>query len=55
MTFANMPGSDSNGNWLFAVSLAAVGWTFGMISLIFSQLVADSHNVSIYNYVFFLA
>ncbi|MBU9788858.1 ABC transporter permease [Lentilactobacillus sp. G22-6] len=53
MTFANMPGSDSNGNWLFAVSLAAVGWTFGMISLIFSQLVADSHNVLIYNYAFF--
>lgn len=53
MMAANMPGSDFNGNWLFAVALALVGWTFGMISLIFAQLVADSHNVAIYNYAFF--
>lgn len=49
---ANMPGSDTNGTWLSAVAIAAVGWAFGMIALIFSQLVADSHNVSMYNYAF---
>lgn len=49
---ANMPGSDANGTWLSAVAIAAVGWAFGMIALIFSQLVADSHNVSMYNYAF---
>lgn len=53
MTLANMPGSDGSGDWLFAISLAAVGWAFGMVSLLFSQLVADSHNVAIYNYAFF--
>ncbi|GHP14898.1 ABC transporter permease [Lentilactobacillus fungorum] len=53
MQLANMPGSDTTGNWLFAISLAAVGWMFGMISLVFSQLVADSHNVLIYGYSFF--
>lgn len=49
---ANMPGSDTNGTWLSAVAIATVGWAFGMIALIFSQLVADSHNVSMYNYAF---
>lgn len=53
MMAANMPGSDMNGNWLFAVTLGAVGLSFGLIALIFSQLVADSHNVAIYNYAFF--
>ncbi|OFA12555.1 hypothetical protein LASUN_04930 [Lentilactobacillus sunkii] len=49
---ANLPGSDINGTWLSAVAIAAVGWAFGMIALVFSQLVADSHNVSMYNYAF---
>ena len=49
---ADMPGSDVNGTWLAAVAIAAVGWAFGMISLIFSQLVADSHSVAMYNYAF---
>lgn len=53
MMAANMPGSDMNGNWLFAVTLGAVGLSFGLIALIFFQLVADSHNVAIYNYAFF--
>ncbi|KAL3948364.1 ABC transporter permease [Lactobacillus hilgardii] len=53
MMVANMPGSDGNANWLFAVTLGAVGLSFGLISLIFAQLVADSHNVAIYNYAFF--
>lgn len=49
---ADMPGSDTNGTWLSAVAIAAVGWSFGMIALIFAQLVTDSHNVSMYNYAF---
>lgn len=49
---ANMPGSNNEGTWLLAIAIGAVGWTFGMISLIFAQLVADSHNVSMYNYAF---
>ncbi|WP_289979122.1 ABC transporter permease [Lactobacillus sp. UCMA15818] len=53
MMAANMPESDENGNWLFAITLGAVGLSFGLISLIFAQLVADSHNVTIYNYAFF--
>ncbi len=52
LSIAAMPGSDTVGNWLFAIILGAVGATFGMIALIFAQLVADSHNVIIYNSAF---
>ncbi|WP_317760374.1 ABC transporter permease [Liquorilactobacillus mali] len=53
MMAANIPGNNENGNWLFAITLGAAGLSFGLISLIFAQLVADSHNVVIYNYAFF--
>ncbi|MCD2256281.1 ABC transporter permease [Lactobacillus sp. CC-MHH1034] len=51
-TLAAMPGSDLEGNWLFALTLAAVGWAFGMITLVFAQLVVDSHTANIYGYAF---
>lgn len=53
MMAADMPGSQFIGNWLFALTLGVVGLLFGVISLVFAQLVADSHNVSLYNYAFF--
>lgn len=49
---AKMPGSHVTGDWLFAITLGSVGLSFGLISLIFSQLVADSHNVTLYNSAF---
>ncbi|GAF40257.1 hypothetical protein FC83_GL001247 [Agrilactobacillus composti DSM 18527 = JCM 14202] len=48
-----MPGIDPAGNWLFALVLGLVGWAFGLIALIFAQLVADSRTAGIYNYLFF--
>lgn len=49
---ANMPGSENSGNWLFAFTLGGIGFVFGLLALLFSQLSADSHTVSIYAYAF---
>ncbi|CAM3152678.1 ABC transporter permease [Lactiplantibacillus plajomi] len=41
LQLAAMPGADSTGNWLIGFGLAAVGWAFGMLTLVMAQL-ADS-------------
>lgn len=50
---ADMPGSNVSGNWLMAIVLGLVGWSFGMVTLVFAQLVADSRTANIYSYLFF--
>ncbi|MFD1672607.1 ABC transporter permease [Agrilactobacillus yilanensis] len=53
LVIADMSGNNASGNWLLAVILGIVGWAFGMIALVFAQLVADSHTANIYSYLFF--
>lgn len=48
-----MPGADTTGNWLLALSLGIVGWTFGMVALVFAQLFNDAHNALMGGYLLF--
>ncbi|MCY9806261.1 ABC transporter permease [Lentilactobacillus senioris] len=53
LQLADLPGANTNGNWLLALALGIVGWAFGMIALVFAQLFNDAHNAMLSGYLFF--
>lgn len=53
LQLANLPGADTNGNWLLALALGIVGWMFGAVALVFAQLFNDAHNATLGGYLFF--
>lgn len=52
LTLAAMPGSSSEGNLLFAATLATAGFAFGSSALLFAQVSVDSRNVTLWAYSF---
>lgn len=48
---ANMTGADSAGSWLFGLGLAAVGFMFGVFSLLMAQLSDNARGATMLSYL----
>lgn len=48
---ANMTGADSTGSWLFGLGLAAVGFMFGVFSLLMAQLSDNARGATMLSYL----
>ena len=47
---AGMPGADTTGNWLIGLALAALGWAFGMLTLVIAQLANNASGATMLSY-----
>ncbi|WP_338209557.1 ABC transporter permease [Lactiplantibacillus paraxiangfangensis] len=47
---AGMPGADTTGNWLIGLALAALGWAFGMLTLVVAQLANNASGATMLSY-----
>ncbi len=47
---AGMPGADTTGNWLIGFALAALGWAFGMLTLVVAQLANNASGATMLSY-----
>ncbi|BDZ29676.1 ABC transporter permease [Lactiplantibacillus sp. WILCCON 0030] len=50
---AGMPGADTAGNWLIGFGLAAMGWLFGMLTLLVAQLADSASGTTMLSYAIF--
>ncbi|RRK10160.1 ABC transporter permease [Lactiplantibacillus garii] len=47
---AHMPGADTAGNWLIGFALAALGWAFGMVTLLVAQIADNAGGTTMLSY-----
>ncbi|WP_047998722.1 ABC transporter permease [Lactiplantibacillus herbarum] len=50
LQIASLPGADAAGNWVIAVGLAALGWSFGMITLLIAQVTNNASGTTMLSY-----
>lgn len=50
---SGMPGADTAGNWLIGFGLAAMGWLFGMLTLLIAQLADNAGETTMLSYAIF--
>jgi len=50
---AGMPGANTTGNWLIGAGLAAMGWLFGMLTLLIAQLADNAGETTMLSYAIF--
>ncbi|WP_318766408.1 ABC transporter permease [Lactiplantibacillus carotarum] len=50
---AQMPGATATGNWLIGSGLAALGWCFGMLTLLLAQLANNASQTTMLSYAVF--
>lgn len=53
LQFANLTGTDTNGNFLLGLGLGAVGFMFATIAAVVAQLTDNSRTATILSYLFF--
>ncbi|MFC6164023.1 ABC transporter permease [Lactiplantibacillus dongliensis] len=53
LQLANMPGANTAGNWLIGAGLAAIGWMFGMLTLLLAQLADSASGTTMLAYAVF--
>lgn len=53
LQLAGMPGADATGNWLIGFGLAAMGWLFGMLTLLVAQLADNAGETTMLSYAIF--
>ena len=53
LQLSGMPGADEAGNWLIGFGLAAMGWLFGMLTLLVAQLADNASETTMLSYAIF--
>lgn len=53
LQLSGMPGADVAGNWLIGFGLAAMGWLFGMLTLLVAQLADNASETTMLSYAIF--
>lgn len=53
LQFANLTGTDTNGNFLLGLGLGAVGFMFASIAAVIAQLTDNSRSATIFSYLIF--
>ncbi|WP_223877175.1 ABC transporter permease [Lactiplantibacillus pingfangensis] len=53
LQLSGMPGADAAGNWLIGFGLAAMGWLFGMLTLLVAQLADNASETTMLSYAIF--
>lgn len=53
LQFANLTGTDTNGNFLLGLGLGAVGFMFATIAAVIAQLTDNSRSATIFSYLIF--
>ncbi|MFC6182395.1 ABC transporter permease [Lactiplantibacillus daowaiensis] len=53
LQLAGMPGADTTGNWLIGAGLAAIGWMFGMLTLLLAQVADSASGATMLSYAVF--
>ena len=51
LTVAKLPGATIQGNWLIGLGLGALGWAFGMLTLLLAQVMNSASGTTMLSYV----
>ena len=51
LTVAKLPGATIQGNWLIGLGLGALGWAFGMLTLLLAQVINSASGTTMLSYV----